>query len=146
MSVSYERALDMMRNCFPRWMDIRKRTNKSVGGGLLRAYAKEYDGLQEAIEDYQKLFFLLNYVGHEDEYIDYLQTALIGVYDTDYLSIDSVNCEITEDTDDFMDHRSTKCLYEAPYILFHKSALPDNTDSIVYTITNDDGDEYNNKE
>lgn len=136
MALSYTRALEIMRACFPSWTDIRKRTNKSVGGGLLRAYAKEYDGIQDAIIDYQKLFFLLNYIGHEDEYVDYLQTALIGAYDVADIKIDSIDCEVTEDTDDFLDNRSTKCLYESPYLLFHKSILPEGTDEITYTISN----------
>ena len=44
-------ALDTMLHCFPRWTDVRKRTEKSIGGNLLKAYANNFDDIQEAIDE-----------------------------------------------------------------------------------------------
>ena len=132
-----ETSLELMKHCFPSWSDIRKRTEKSVGGGLLRSYAKEYGNMQKAIEDYQKIFFLVNYHGHEEEIPDYLYAATVGVHDG--IKIDSIICELTDDEETFLEHMDTMALQAGAYVLFHESILPKNTEFILYSM---DGQQY----
>ena len=54
---------------FPKWMDIRKRANKSNGGQLIASIAEETELIQEAIYDYQKDFFIESYFGNEDKIV-----------------------------------------------------------------------------
>ena len=95
MAIDKTRSLGIMRHCFPSWSDIRKRVKKSTGGSILRAYAEEHGRLNDALEDYKKIFFLVNYKGHEEEYPDYLYAATVGDVDIDDLAVDSISCEIT---------------------------------------------------
>ena len=69
MALSKKRILNIMRHSFPSWTDIRKRTNKSVGGKMLTAYSNEFDKIQEAIDDYKKIFFLLKLSDDRAHYI-----------------------------------------------------------------------------
>lgn len=134
MALSKKRILNIMRHSFPSWTDIRKRTNKSVGGKMLTAYSNEFEKIQEAIDEYKKMFFLLNYLGHEDEYPEYLYIAAVGIHDD--ISIVNFSCEITEDENYFYKNFKNKCaLYEDGYLMFHESSLPDRekTKSIIYS-------------
>ena len=134
MALSKKRILNIMRHSFPSWTDIRKRTNKSVGGKMLTAYSNEFDKIQEAIDDYKKIFFLLNYLGHEDEYPEYLYIAAVGIHDN--ISITNFPCKITKDENYFYKNFKNKCaLYEDGYLMFHESSLPEGKDtkSIIYS-------------
>lgn len=134
MTLSYKKALEGMRQSFPRWSDIRKRTSKSYGGKLLEVYAKEYDDIQKAIEEYQSIFFLVNYFGKENDIIDYLYMGLIGI--TSNVEIKSFDCEVTENVDYFYKHLDSCCLQQANYLLFHKKCLPEHTTDVVYSCDN----------
>ena len=121
-----------MKHCFPSWSDIRKRTKTSFGGSLLAAYAKQYGTMQEAIEAYQKIFFLVNYKGHEEEFPDYLYAATVGVHEG--VKIDSIICKLTEDEPYFLSHLDSSALQTGAYVLFHESLLPKDTKAILYTV------------
>lgn len=123
-----------MRHCFPSWSDIRKRTKKSMGGSLLRAYAEEHGRLDEALEDYKKIFFLVNYEGHEDEFPDHLYAATIGDVDLDDLSVDSFVCSVTEEEPEFLADMEHTALKAGAYLLFHESILPKDTESVLYSV------------
>lgn len=125
-----------MRHCFPSWTEIRKRTGKSKGGSLLRAYAEEYGRMEEALEDYKKIFFLVNYKGHEDDYPSSLMSAVVG--SSDSLTIDSVACTLTDEEDMFLSHLDSMAYKVGAYILFHKKLVGD-ADSILYSV---DGNQY----
>lgn len=139
MAIDKTRSLGIMRHCFPSWSDIRKRVKKSTGGSILRAYAEEHGRLNDTLEDYKKIFFLVNYKGHEEEYPDYLYAATVGDVDIDDLAVDSISCEITEDEPTFLADMKNKTLKSDAYLLFHESALGDDKDSILYSV---DGSQY----
>ena len=127
---SLKHTLEIMQQCFPEWTDARKRPQKSNSGNWLISVAKESDLIQEAIIEYQKTFFLLNYKNHENEIIDYLYIGLVG--DHADLAITAFNCKITTDTDEFYAHRDEFCLYQSPIIFFHEDLL--NKNSIDLTV------------
>lgn len=135
-----ENVLESMKKSFPRWSDIRKRTKKSTGGRLLTAYSNEFDNIQQAIEDYQKLFFLASYKDHEADVVDYLYLAFVG-RDDNFKMVDPV-CEITTNPDEFYDNLDTMCFYQEGYILIHENLLGDRK-SIRYSV--DEGYEYESK-
>lgn len=132
MALKPETSLELMKHCFPTWSDIRKRTKKSTGGCLLTAYANEYGNIQKAIEAYQKIFFLVNYKGHEDEFPDYLYAANVGTRAD--VKIDSIVCKLTDDEPYFLEHLDTTALQSGPYILFHEKILPKDAKAILYTV------------
>lgn len=134
MTLSYKKALEGMRQSFPRWTDIRKRTSKSYGGKLLESYAKEWDDIQKAIEDYQSIFFIVNYFGKENSIIDYLYMGLIGI--TEDVKIKNFECDVTDDVEYFYNHLDSCCLQQANYLLFHEKCLPEHTTDIVYSCSN----------
>ena len=131
MAIDKKKSLDIMRRCFPSWSDIRKRTQKSKGGSLLRAYAEEFGRLDEAIEDYKKMFFLVNHKGHEDEVPSILKAALIGK--SDDVTIDSISCTVTDNEAQFLEHLDTMALRAGAYILFHDRLAKENK-TVLYSV------------
>ena len=73
-----ESLLKKMILHFPKWMDIRKRYKTSKGGQLLNSIAKETESIQEAINDYQKDFFIESYFGVEESIPSLVFKAHIG--------------------------------------------------------------------
>ncbi len=131
--------LDIMLHCVPSWSDIRKRTKKSTGGALLRAYANTFDDIQLAIDDYVKDFFLVSYFGKENDYIDYLMIGLVGSLEN--LSLEAPSLEITRDLKLFYGDWHTYALYQNGYILIHPDALG-GLENCIYTTVDGDGDVY----
>jgi len=122
MSLSLETVLPSMKQSFPSWSDIRKRTDKSVGGALIKSYAREADYIQDAINEYRKLFFLLNYKDHEEEFADYLYIATVGKQNE--ISVVGFPCQVTEDDDLFYNNMDKMALYKNGYLMFHENILP----------------------
>ena len=52
---------------FPRWMNIRKRPEKSNSGLLLKSIIDEQTDIAEELDKFIKEFFMINYVGKESE-------------------------------------------------------------------------------
>lgn len=125
-------SLEIMKHCFPSWSDIRKRTNKSEGGNLLKAFSNEYDKINKAIKEYRDAFFLMNYQGLEDTIPDYLYMGLVGT--TSNIHIDSFPCEVTENEDLFLNNLDTMVLARNGYILIHENLLPEGMDKVLYSV------------
>ena len=134
-----ETTLELMKGSFPSWSDIRKRTKRALGGKLLMAYSNEFNIIQQAIEDYQKLFFLASFDGVEDKVIDYLNLAFVGKHD-DFKMVEP-ECKITEYVSEFYDNLDSMVLYQGGYILIHEKLLGERT-SIIYSAG---GYEYESK-
>lgn len=134
MSLSMESVLPSMKRSFPSWSDIRKRTDKSIGGALVKSYAREADYIQDAINDYRKIFFLLNYKGHEDEFADYLYLATVGKQDA--INIVGFECRVTKDDNEFYGNMDKMALYRDGYLMFHEKVLPEGAEqkTIQYQI------------
>ena len=77
MYKTYERFIEAAKK-FPRWNNIRRRPTKSVGGKILRSVVEEIGKVEDAIIEYKKDFFLVNYIGKEDNIIAYLYNAMVG--------------------------------------------------------------------
>jgi hypothetical protein len=63
---------------FPLWSDIRKRSNKSVGGRMISSFVDEIVKVEDDIQKYIDSYFLYNYIGHEDEVMAYVYMAKVG--------------------------------------------------------------------
>ena len=63
---------------FPRFMNLRRRPKASTGGKLLQSIIEEIADVEDAIIDYKKDCFLVNYLDNAEEYIDYLYQVEIG--------------------------------------------------------------------
>lgn len=103
---------------FPKWMDIRKRKNKSDGGRYLQSIVKELDDIQAAIEDYKKDFFIINYIGKENTVIDYLYVAEIGDVDEDNFILISPLNKVTFNVKEFYYADAPIALYQDGRLLF----------------------------
>ena len=88
-----EATLRAVKN-FPRWMDIRKRLNTSMGGKYLQSLIEEQDEIKAAFEEFKSGFFLKTYLGHEDDVLCQVYVAQIGEL-KEVISKDS-RYEITE--------------------------------------------------
>lgn len=119
---------------FPKWMDIRKKSHKSIGGKYLQSIIEEQDNINDVLLSYMKDFFLLSYVGREDSIIDYAYIAQVGNIDTT-VSI-QLNLTITENAKDFLNNRNTMCLLQDGYIILDASMKPKDTDMLFYTYHN----------
>lgn len=97
--------LEKMKIHFPRWMDIRKRTNTSTGGKVLLTLAEEIANIQTAIDEYKEDFFLDKLEGKESYIVDFLYKAQIGdITNKNFVLIDP-GMDVTEDIDTFYNVR-----------------------------------------
>lgn len=120
---------------FPRWMDIRKRAEKSDGGKFLRSIIMELDEIQKAIIDYKKDFFIINYIGREDEVIDYLYIAEIGDIEERELSILKPKMEYTTDLKEFYYNKEPIAFYEEGKLAF-KVKDAEGLEHVKYSLDN----------
>ena len=125
-----------MTQNFPRWMDVRKRNTSSNGGLLLQSIASEFENINKAIEEYRNDYFFVRLIGREDEIIDYLWSVHVGEFDdvTDIMLTEPA-LAITTNEQDFLQNKSSLCLYTEGYLLFTKDTIG-SLDKVSYTIEN----------
>ena len=102
---------------FPRWMDIRKRPVKSVGGHLLQSIMDEQAEIIKAHEAFKKDFFLLSYVGREEAILDHVYVYQIGEVDASKVTIETCDAKLTSNPRAFLTSFDEYCLYQEGYIL-----------------------------
>lgn len=114
---TYTRFLDAAKK-FPRWNNTRRRPTTSNGGKLLRSIIEEIGKVEDAIIEYKKQFFIVNYIGKEDTVIDYLYAAFVGKIE-DFNSFKLLNCDfkITEDKEKFYEELDNYAYYQDGYIV-----------------------------
>lgn len=125
---TYDRFIEAAKK-FPRWNNTRRRPTKSTGGKLLQSIVEEIGMVEDAIIEYKKDFFIVNYIGKENTIVDYLYSAQIGnVSDITKLKITSLSVDVTEDKEEF--YKNKDLAYYQDGILI----LRNNVDSITYSI------------
>ena len=112
--------LKKMKVHFPRWMDIRRKIESSIGGLLLTSIADEIEDINFAIEEYKKDFFINNYIGKEDEIITYLYRINIGITKTEDIILINPDCKITETQKEFYESDNL-AYYEDGFLYFKKN-------------------------
>lgn len=124
-----EDILEKMKLHFPRWMDIRRKVNSSIGGAYLTAIAENITEIQSAIDDYKKDFFIDNYTGSEENILDFLYKVQIGtIEDLTSLTLVAPEYKITDNEDMF--YNNDKYAYYNDGCLYFKK----DEDSIIYSI------------
>ena len=123
MKSAKEAFLQAIKN-FPKWMSIRKRPEKTNGGKYLQSIIDEQTSIMEKMNEYIKSYFLLSYVGREDELIDYAWVAQVGNIDLNDFSTDLV--EITTDARKFIAGRPQYGLYQDDFIILWPETAPEN--------------------
>lgn len=119
---TYDRFIEACKK-FPRFMNVRRRYEKSSGGKLLRSIIDEIGAVEEAILDYKKDFFIVNYFGREDDIIAYLYTAEAGlIEDIDAVEITEPALKLTDDKELFYKNIDTYAYYQNGYILVKDKA------------------------
>ena len=97
----YEDLIEKLKEHFPRWMDIRRKINSSVGGQYLKSIASAISDIQPAINDYKKDFFINNYFGKENEIMAFMYKMPVGitsdVSDIEILYPENFNITLNED-------------------------------------------------
>ena len=114
---------------FPRWMDIRKRYKKSMGGQLLGAVARETAEIQEEVDKYVKQFFIPFYKDKCDIIPSFIYKANIGETNIEELTLVDPEVEIITDIKEFYSSTDKIAYYQDGFIF-----LRDYQDIIVYTI------------
>lgn len=129
-----DKILLLMTKHFPRWMDIRKRVRTSNGGKYLQALASEVADIQDAIDEYKKDFFLINYIDDYDSIPYYVYYINIGEIETDQLIIISPsNLSEASSVEDFY-NSSNKYYYEDNKIFFKKENVDETSAQVKYSI------------
>lgn len=114
---TYERFIDAAKK-FPRWNNTRRRPTNSVGGAILRSIIEEIGKIEDAIIEYKKDFFIVNYVGKEDKIVDFLYNAQIGnIEDSNRLIILEPSLDITTDIKEFYRDPLNKAYYQDGYLI-----------------------------
>lgn len=114
---TYERFIEAAKK-FPRWNNTRRRPTTSVGGALLRSIIEEIGRVEDAIIEYKKDFFIVNYVNKEDKIVDYLYSAQIGnIEDLDQLVVLDPELELTTDIKEFYLDIQNKVYYQDSYLI-----------------------------
>ena len=60
---------------FPKWSDIRKRYNKSLGGQLITTFVNEVSDIETEIQNYIDSYFLQTYIDREDDVIAFIYNS-----------------------------------------------------------------------
>lgn len=126
-----EGLFNKMLEHFPKWMDIRKRATKSVGGQLLESVAEETATLKETLEEFKKDFFIESYFGKEEDVVDFVYKIQVGDIDISVLNIISHNLTYTDDLNVFYKQKRV-FYYENGYLFFRIEDIGD--DKIEYTL------------
>ena len=89
-------------NKFPRFMNLRRRPTTSTSGKLLNSIVEEVGAVEEAIFEYKKDFFIINYLDSAEDYIAYLYQVQIGERgDIAKLIIIDPELKVTNDKEEF---------------------------------------------
>lgn len=102
---------------FPRWMDIRKRPSKSTGGKLLESIMAEQDNFKVALDKFKSDFFLVSYVGREDEILDTVYVYQIGDVDPDVIELIEPEIALTTEPRTFIEDFDSYAFYQSGYIM-----------------------------
>ena len=115
---------------FPRFMNLRRRPIASMGGKLLQSIIEEIAEVEEAIIDYKKDFFLVNYLDKAEEYIDYLYQVEVGdIADLDKLLILAPDLKLTADRKEFYKSPEEYAYYQNGYLV-----LLEKVESLTYSV------------
>lgn len=126
---AYDRFLEAVKK-FPRWTNLRRRPIESNGGKILRSIIEEIARVEDAIIEYKKDFFLVNYIGREEELLDYIYIAQVGdIESLDSFTLEDPSFSVTEEEAEFIQDKSL-ALYRDGYVFLYET----NTDSrLTYT-------------
>lgn len=86
---------------FPRWMEIRKRPQKSEGGKILRAISEEISQVDKELDAKQEAYFARNYIGKESMIMDRVEYIQVGKVSPESLVILTPERKITESFKEF---------------------------------------------
>lgn len=116
----YEDIIAKLKNIFPRWMDIRRKVNSSIGGNYLKSIASVIADIQSAINDYKKEFFIDNYFGKEEKILSFLYKLTIGIPNSlsEIKIINPENYSITNDENLF--YENDNYIYYNDGVLYSK--------------------------
>ena len=125
---AYDRFIDAAKK-FPRWSNLRRRPNNSIQGKLLKSIINEIAAIEDAIIEYKKDFFIVNYIGRENEIVDYLTNSQIGyIENIEDLQLHSPSLKVTNDINVF--YKSPEyAYYQSGYLVFRN-----NVEEIEYSI------------
>ena len=114
-----ERFLEASKK-FPRFLSTRRRPLNSTGGKLLQSIIEEIGAVEDAIIDYKKDFFIVNYLDRPNEFVDYLFYAHIGdIEDFNNFSLKAPALEVTTDKDSFYASLENLAYYQDGRLFFY---------------------------
>lgn len=123
----------------PSWTDTKKRPDTSTSGQYLQSIASEQDSIIKEFEEFKKSFFLVNYIGKENDYFSVGLVAHIGNINIKDLLIHNIKVTVTTNQKEFLVNH-TLALYKNGYLIIHPDATAN--DFITYSIK---GNEYTAK-
>lgn len=127
--ISYDRFLNAVKK-FPRWSNARRRPIESNAGKLLKSIIEEIAAVEDAIIEYKKEFFIVNYIGKEDTIADYLYSAQVGpIENLDSFILVNLDLLITDKIKLFYENKQY-AYYQDGYLIMRNQKI--NTISYKY--------------
>lgn len=106
---------------FPRWTNTRRRPIESNGGKVLRSIIEEIAAVEDEIIQFKKDFFVVNYIGREEEIIDYLYSAHVGdIENLKAFTAENPKLLVTDDKELFYNDNSY-AYYEKGYLVMRET-------------------------
>lgn len=131
---NYKEMIKRAVEYFPLWSDIRKRTNKSIGGQLVDSALKETLEIESAIKQYKDFYFLTKYEGKEDDVVAFVYATTIGKIDN-VSNIEVIYNEVsyllTIDINEFYDNKNY-VYYENGILYVKEETVNENKNIDVY--------------
>lgn len=121
--INKDNLLKIMKEHFPRWMQIRNRVDTSNGGMYLQSIAELVSDIDYAIKDYKKEFFLQNHLGKEQDVISKLLFINVGDIDINTIKLINPDIKITTDIKEFFSN--DMCYYDSGQLFFKKDYTND---------------------
>ena len=115
----------------PSWTDTVKRPDTSISGQYLQSISSEQDIINKEFEEFKKTFFLVNYIGKENDYFSVALVANIGNVNIQDLKITNIALQVTDNQKEFLLNH-TLALYEDGHLIIHPDATTN--DYINYSI------------
>lgn len=115
--------LNMVKK-FPAWMDINKRPTTSVAGRYLQSIMDENDSIKIALDEFRSDFFLVSYLGREDEVLREVYVYQVGSVE-DGVEMVSPALEVTTSARAFIGDTKSYALLQGGFIIVAPDSLPE---------------------
>ena len=135
---NYSNMIKRALEYFPLWSDIRKRSNKSIGGQLVDSSLNSVLGIEPSIQTYKDFYFLDKYIGKEDSVVAFVYYSAVGILEDASTDVTQIKYndkffELTLDIDEFY-NKLGLAYYENGNIYFREEDIDINNLKFIISL------------